>query len=295
MNQQSDNLRGALFMMAGMAGLVLNDTMMKLVSSDLNLYQTIFVRGVFVCGLFAAISWHQGILGKLRYYLSTLIALRLLGEIGATICFLIALFNMPIANATAILQVSPLTITLASVWFLSASVGWRRYLAIAIGMIGVLVIIRPGAEGFSSYSLLALAAVGFVTLRDVVTRQLPTKVPSVLVALATSIGMMLVGAFGSLASQWQPVTTTHVAMLGLAGIFLFAGYLFSIMTMRVGDVSFVTPFRYFALVWAIIIGIAVFGELPDFWTIIGSAIVVITGVYSFMRERRAEREAAAEQ
>ncbi len=287
MNMATDNLRAAAFMSLSMAGFVLNDTLMKITSEDLSLFQSIFLRGIFATSLIGLMAWYQKALFVVISKPDCIImGVRLVGEIGGTVCFLTALFNMPIANATAILQALPLAITLASAVFLKEQVGWRRYTAIAIGFIGVLIVIRPGSEGFNDYSFWAIGAVIFIVIRDLVTRKLSTTVPSMFVAFTTALGITCAGALMSPLTVWHPVEAGHIGMLAIAALFLIIGYLFSVMTMRVGDVSFASPFRYTNLLWALLIGFVIFNDPLDSWTLTGSLIIVGTGLYAFYRERR---------
>jgi drug/metabolite transporter (DMT)-like permease len=196
---------------------------------------------------------------------------------------------MQLANATAILQALPLAVTLAAAIFLREAVGWRRYLAIMVGFAGVMIIVRPGSEGFNAYSLWALGAVVFIVLRDLATRRLSVHVPSIFVAFLASVAVTITGAVLSPILAWKAVGVGDIQLLGGAALFLVIAYLFGIMTMRVGDISFVSPFRYTSLIWAIILGFAVFGDIPDSWTLLGSAIVVLMGIYTFYRERKMQR------
>ncbi|HEY9549297.1 MAG TPA: DMT family transporter [Kiloniellaceae bacterium] len=290
----SDNIRGALFMAGAMAAFVLNDTMMKLVFGELALFQAIFLRGLLLSVLLGllALSRRQ-LLHRPSRADARVLGLRVVGEIGSAVCFLTALYHMPIANATAIIQVIPLAITLAAALCFGEQVGWRRYSAIAVGFAGVLVIVRPGAEGFNAYAFWAVAAVGFMVLRDLATRRFSSAVPSLYIAFVTAV---LTGAFAGLVAltrEWQPLSTGSAGLLCASSSFLVFGYLFSIKAMRVGEVAFVSPFRYTILIWAIVIGIVVFGDIPDGWTLIGAAIVVATGIYTFYRERKLMRAVAA--
>ncbi len=287
---KSDNMRGAILMMLSMAAFTLNDTFIKSVAGDIPLFQAVFLRGLLTTLMLFALALHRGVL---RTAISRrdwgVIGWRTVGEVSATVAFLTALFHMPIANATSILQSLPLAITLAGALFFAEPVGWRRYLAIGVGFFGVLLIVRPGSDGFDGYSVFAVIAVGFVVLRDLSTRRLSAKIPSLLVALSGAVSVTILGGIVTLFSDWQPVAPRTLGLLGGASIFLVAGYLFSVMVMRVGDISFVAAFRYTALIWAIVLGILVFGEVPDRWTLIGGAIVVGTGIYTFYRERRLMR------
>jgi drug/metabolite transporter (DMT)-like permease len=285
--EHSNNMRGALFMMASMAGFVLNDTMIKLVSEDLELFQTVFLRGIFATLLLGILAWHKKVIfhrpesGEFK-----IIAWRTFAEVSATFCFLTALFNMPLANATAILQSLPLSVTLAASLFLGYKVGWRRYLAIIVGFIGVIVIVRPGTDGFSVYSLWALGAVAFVTLRDLLSHKLNSSTPSIYVALVTSLSIMALAGVASTAQEWRDVSPQIILYLAAAGGFILIGYVAGIAAMRDSEISFVSPFRYTVLIWALLLGFFVFAEVPDAITITGSLIVVGTGIYTFYRERK---------
>jgi drug/metabolite transporter (DMT)-like permease len=283
-------------MMLSMAGFVFNDTLMKSLSAELPMFQAIFMRGVFATVLIGLLAWHRRALWyRPSRRTNGIISLRVVGELGATVCFITALFNMPIANATAILQVSPLAVTLGASLFLGEAVGWRRYSAIMIGFLGVMLIVRPGSDGFTIYSIYALAAVVFFVLRDLVTRRLPHDVPSLFVTVVSSVSVTLMAGACVAAESWEPMTLKQLLVLLMAAVFVLVGYLFGVMTMRVGDIGFISPFRYTVLIWAIILGFAVFGDIPDSLTLIGSTIVVLTGLYAFYRERKlaAPKHAAA--
>ena len=271
---------------------VLNDGFMKMLFADMSIYQAIFLRGLITAPLLALMAWHRGVLlPRLNARDRGLVAIRGLAEVGATVGFLTALAHMPLANVTAILQVLPLTVTMAAALFLGEAVGWRRWLAIGTGLVGVMIIIRPGMQGFSVYSLWALGAVACITLREIVTRRLSPDVPSLPVALATAIAIGTLGAVMMPVVPWHPVSTASWGLLTVASIAIIGGYLFSVMTMRSGDIGFIAPFRYTAMAWAIGLGLLMFDELPDAATSLGTAIIVATGLYSLHRERQIRRTA----
>ena len=284
------NLRGALLMMASMAAFTLNDSLLKLTDGALPLFQLLFLRGVLTTLLIFGLARS---LGTIHFEISRrdwgLIVLRSLAEIGAAYFFLTALFSMPLANVTAILQVLPLTVTLGSALFFGEAVGWRRMLAIFIGFSGMLLIVRPGPDGFNIFALYALIAVVCVTVRDLSTRRLSSGVPSLTVTLTASLGITLFSGFASLGNEWMPVTLQQGALVAGASVFILGGYLFSVLVMRIGDVSFVAPFRYSGLIWALILGWFLFGDWPDALTLLGAAIVVATGLFTLYRERAALR------
>lgn len=289
----SENARGALFMSLAMAGFALNDAAMKLVLIHQPLFPSILVRGIMatlliggLCLATGAFRWRGAARDR------RLIGLRVVAEMATTVLFLSALARMPIANATALLQAAPLAVTLAAALFLREAVGWRRSLALLVGFGGVLMIVRPGAGDFSVWSLLVLAAVGTIVLRDLVTRQLSAAAPSLFVALITSVAITGVGAVGVLAVPWPAFTGGQVGLLGLSSLALVVAYVFSVQAMRVGEIGFVSPFRYTVLLWALVLGIMVFGEVPGLVTVLGAILVVGSGTFTFWREQRVARAPA---
>lgn len=285
------NQTGALLMTASMAAYTFNDTLVKLTGGALPLAQILTVRGVAASFLIFLLARR---LGSLRLRLPAqswaMLGLRCAAEVAATYLFLTALLLMPLANVTAVLQVLPLTVTLGAALFMREPVGWRRMAAIAAGFGGMLLIVRPGPEGFSDGSLYALAAVACITARDLVTRRMPQEVPSMTVTLSASLSVLLFGAAASATVDWQPMGIRELLALMGAALFIFAGYLSSVMTMRVGEIAVVAPFRYSGLLWALIVGFAVFGEWPDPLTFAGAAIVAAAGLFTLYRERQQSRK-----
>lgn len=290
----SDNARGVLLMNVAMAAFTVNDTAMKAAMETLPLYQAIGLRGILSTLALVAIGLHLGAL-SLRLPRRDLgyVGLRTIGEVASTLTFLAALVHMEIANLSAIMQALPLAVTLAAAVFLGEHIGWRRALAITVGFVGVLVIIRPGTEGFDRWSVLGIVSVAFVVLRDLATRKVSRAVPSVTVAVIASGSVMAMGLVGAAVEGWQPMTLREAGLVAFAGSALIGGYLSVVATMRVGNVGAVAPFRYMALLWAIVLGWLVFGQLPDFWTLVGSALVVASGLFTLLRERRQGRDDAA--
>lgn len=288
----SENLRGSLMMIAAMAAFTANDTCMKAITETVPLFQAIVLRGALTMLALALIAPRLGGL-RLRFSRGDTHAIgwRTLGEVAGTVTFLLALRHMPLANLSAIMQSLPLAVTLAAALVFRQTFGWRRMGAILVGFVGVLLIVRPGTEGFDRWSVLGLASVGFVVLRDLATRTLSREVPSVAVAFVSALAVTLMGLVVVPFDGWIAPSPATVGLVALAAVFLVMGYLFVVMATRVGDVGVVAPFRYTALVFALILGWLAFGQFPDGLTLIGSAIVVATGIYAFHRERRLARRA----
>lgn len=282
----SPNIKGALLMMSSMAAFTFNDALMKHLGASIPLFQLITMRGVFTCVLIYVLARY---VGQIDFHIPRadrwLVAIRCLAEVATTYFFLQALMNIPLANVTAVLQALPLTVTLGAALFFGEQVGWRRFLAIAIGFCGMLLIVRPGPDGFNIFSIYALVAVVLVTLRDLVTRKMSANVPSMTVTLATAVSVTGAAALASTTETWVAVTPSLVGVVAGAAGFVLLGYLCSVMVMRAGDVSFVAPFRYTGLIWALLLGWAMFGDWPDPITLLGACIVVATGLFTLFRER----------
>lgn len=287
----SDNARGILFMCGSMLAFTVNDSFMKATSQTLPLFQAIALRGMLATMALVMIA--RVTTGHLRLVPpgrdATKVALRSVSEIAATATFLIALTHMPLANLSAILQSLPLAITLGAAVFLKEPVGWRRLVAILIGFCGVLLIVKPGTDGFTVWSVLGLVSVACVVVRDLTTRTLSRATPSAAVAVWASVAVMLMGIVVTTWHGWVPVSPREALYLAIASSALICGYMFAVMVMRVGDIGMIAPFRYTSLLWAILFGWMLFGSLPDKITLTGAAIVVATGLYTLLRERMLSR------
>lgn len=290
----TDNMRGALLMMASMAAFTLNDTFMKTLAGDMPLFQLIFLRSILTTLSIGAMALYMGAL-HLRIPSSDrwLIVIRALAEVGSAYFFLTALYNMPLANVSAIMQSLPLVVTLAAALFFSEPLGWRRLTAILVGLCGVLLIVRPGTEGFNLFSVYALIAVAFVTVRDLVTRRVSGATHSMMVTFITSVALLIAFGLASLTVEWVPLTGHRSAMTVGAAVMVVFGYVFSVMVMRVGEISYVAPFRYTGLIWALVLGWLVFGDWPAPLTLLGATIVVGSGVFMLYREGQLKRRIAA--
>lgn len=281
----SANMKASLYMMLSMMGFVVNDTFIKSLDGSLGIGQIMAMRGAILLAFLMLVIWQQGLLPRLGELKNKTVFMRSLMEVCATLTFLYSLHLLPFATISAILQALPLTVALGAALFLGEPVGWRRWLAIAIGFCGVLIIIRPGLAGFDAVSLVMLASVLFAAARDLITRKLPPLLPSLLVSAATSITITVAGAgIATAQGNWQSVSLTQVSILATAAFFLFFGYQFIVMAMRTGEVAYVVPFRYTSLLWAIALGYLVFGEIPDTLTIVGSIVVIATGLFTLYRE-----------
>lgn len=281
-----DNIRGITLMIAAMAGFALEDMFVKSASARLPVGQILMILGFFGALAFALMLRRHGQRLLSPAILCAPVLLRNLGELLAATGFVTAIALTPISSASAIIQATPLAVTLGAALFLGADVGWRRWSAIAAGMAGVLMIIRPGLAGFQPESLYAVLGVIGLALRDLSVRRIPKTVSSLQLSAYGFATLVPLGAVMLLLGKGpQPLDPLLSLQLGGALIMGVAAYYAIVEASRLGDVAVVTPFRYSRLLFALVIGVLVFNERPDFWTLLGAAIIIGSGLYTFMRER----------
>lgn len=287
-----DNFRGAVLMVLAMAGFAIEDMFIKLLADAVSVGQILTMLGIGGSLAFGAIVVAKGEPLFARQMLSAPIILRGLGDLIGALAFVSAIVLTPLSSASAILQATPLAVTLGAAVFLREPVGWRRWSAIFVGLIGVLLIIRPGLDSFESLSLLAVIAVFALALRDLATRRTPAIFSTMQLSFLGFIAIVPAGLslmFFTGSAFVGLDTTQWLYIIAALSVGLFAYYAI-VAAMRIGDVGFVTPFRYVRLVIALIIGVAVFGESPDALTLIGAAIIVASGIYTILRERKMRRD-----
>ena len=281
---QNTALRAGLLMVCAMGSFVCNDTIVKIVGKHLPVGELIALRGVMAMAILTAICASQGLLGELPKIRQKNVLMRSTCDLFATIAFVTALVHMPIANLTSVMQAVPLVVALLSMLFLGEEVGWRRMIAIVGGFIGVLLIVKPSVSNVSVYEVLALAIVLFVAVRDLLTKTIPARIPVFVIALANA-GFVTVGGVALMLFQGaQRPEAWEVGLLALAACFLSAGYLLMVATLRLGELTGTAPFRYSVMVFAIISGVVVFGEFPDWIAILGMVLIVVCGLYAAHRE-----------
>ena len=288
-------MKGAALMTACVSAYVINDAFMKLLFSEIALFQAVFLRSIITVPPILIMVWITKVaIRNLSKQDKRLILVRVGAEIFITITFLTALKHMPLANVTAILQALPLAITMAAALFLAEPVGWRRWSAILVGFVGVLIVVRPGLEGFNIYSLSAFMAIIFLTVREISTRKLKSEVPTITVVLSTAVGSTLFAGIMMIGSEWDTVSAVSWLLILGAAVAILIATLLSVMAMRIGDIGFVSPFRYTSMIGAIGLGILMFGDWPDQPTLVGTLIIVSTGIYTFHREQKVSRKATTQ-
>lgn len=281
------NAQGAIWMVLSMAGFTCNDALTKSLTGVLPVSQIMLVRGVLMMVLVYVVARRLGALSHISTLFQPMVFARVLLESLAALCFLIGLGQLPLGNISSIMQSLPLAVTLGAALFLGEPVGWRRWSAIIVGFLGVLIILRPGPDGFTWASIFILASVFLAAARDIVTKRIGAAVTSLSVTLFTALanavlGVLLIVPYGG----WQPMPVSALGILAIAAILLFVGHQSIVIAMRTAEVSFVAPFRYTSLLWAIGLGMLFFDERPDLWMAVGATVVIGSGLYTFYRENK---------
>ena len=283
----SDNRRGAFWMVAAMAGFAGEDALLKSASSAMPVGEAMVLMGLVGLLVFGALARRGGEAVFPAAFWSRTMAIRSGFEVIGRVFYALAIALTPISVASAILQASPLVVVLGAALVFGERVGWQRWLVTGLGFAGVLVILRPGLAGFDALSLLAVTGlIGFAG-RDLATRAAPPAVSNAQLGVAGFAMLALSGAIILGFSGGAVVATGPLwaQVAGAAGFGIF-GYGALTIAMRTGEVAAVTPFRYSRLLFAMLLGVLVFGERPDAATLAGSAIIVACGLIILKQHRR---------
>ena len=284
-----ENLRGSLWMVAAMAGFSVEDMFLKSAAASLPVGQILMIFGMGGMIGFAVLVARRGERILHPAILTPAILIRCVFEVAGRLFYTLAIALTPLSSASAILQATPLVVVMGAALIFGERVGWRRWTAIAVGFAGVLIILRPGLDGFTPLSLLAvLGTLGFAG-RDLATRAAPPVLSNLQLGVYGFAMMVPTGALLLAVSGGAAVPSALAAgQLAAATAIGVLAYYALTSAMRMGEVSVVTPFRYTRLVFALILGASVFGERPDVATLLGSAVIVTSGIYTLLRSRRVD-------
>ncbi|MDE0985468.1 MAG: DMT family transporter [Yoonia sp.] len=286
-----DNMRGAILMVIAMLGFAIEDSLIKIMASDLPSGQILMMLGIGGSLVFTV--WALAV-GQSPLSLSMLrgaSGVRAVCEGIAALGFVSALALVPISLVTTIIQASPLMVTLGAALFFGEAVGWRRWMAIMVGLIGVLIVLRPFGSAFDPIALLAVVGVIAMSARDLATRQITQSISTIQLSVIGFLATIPAGAVGlTLAGASPVVPSTAVFGIWILAIAIGVPSLYCIIAaMRIGDISFVSPFRYTRIVFGLLAGLLVFDETLDNYTLIGAAIIVASGIYTLLREASLRR------
>lgn len=287
-----DNLRGILFVLLAMLAFTIEDAFIKQLSNTIAVGQILLLIGAGSTAIFATAA----LIRRKRLFAREAwrgpFLWRMLAEACAAMAFATSLSLVDLSVVAAVFQATPLVITLGAALFLGEDVGWRRWSAILVGFCGVLLIIRPGLEGFQPEALLVVVSVLCVAARDLITRRMDVTVDSTVVSCQAFSALVVAGPLLLLATggAYRPMAGAEQLMILGALIFSAIGYYGIVSGMRIGEAAVVTPFRYTRLLFSIIAGVLVFNERPDALTLAGATLIIATGLYTVLRERRLARQ-----
>lgn len=287
---RSENLTGILLMLAAMALFAVEDLFLKLAATGLPIGQVILISAGLGLPVFVVMAWRQGQRILVKDALQPAVILRNIGEVVGAASYVAALAVVPLGTVAAVLQAMPLFMTMGAALILGETVGWRRWAAILVGFLGVIMVIQPGTDGFRLEAMLVLISVAGIVLRDLASRAIPQQVTT---AQVSAWGLMSVTALGlgmiAVSGEVRAMTGLEVLVLAGAVAFGTAGYWAVTKASRTGEVSVVAPFRYSRLVFSMGIGVVFLNERPDLMTLAGAAVIVASGLYAFARERARKR------
>lgn len=285
-----ENLTGILFMIFSMAAFAVEDIFIKLLSNDWPVAQILMYTGFVGTLIFVILAKRQGAPIFTRDLLVPTSLFRMTGDLFGSLAFVTAISLVDMSLVAAILQATPIVVTMAAALLLGEQVGWRRWSAIFVGLLGVLLVLRPGLDGFEPAALLAVFAVLMMALRDISTRIMTVNIPSMTMGIYGFVMLILAGLIlAPFQTNFAQPDAGSLLFVILAGVTGSLGYFAVIRATRVGDVSVISPFRYSRLVFALILAVIVLGERPDVLTLIGALIIILSGLYTFWREQRVKR------
>jgi len=286
------NTRGIVAVLVAMALFVLSDSVVKLAGEMMPPTEIMAVRGVMAVLLMGSVAAATVDIARWHQVAQARVLLRAAIEAVVAVLFLVSLPHLPLADITAIQQVTPIVLTVLSAVVLKENVGWRRWLAVATGFTGVVLVIQPTGEGINIFAMSALACAALVGVRDLVTRGLNPNIPTVLVSFATTASVCLAGFAGAPLETWRTPTFYGLALLTASAVLVSLANIFVISAFRGTEVSVVAPFRYAGVLWAIMLGFAIWGHVPNAIAIAGTVILIASGLYIMHREALRRRNVA---
>ena len=280
---QSAHLKGILLMIAGGAVLTLSDAVTKWLTADLPVGQIMSVRVVFSLMPILIFAWHAGGLQTFRITNMRMQLVRAGCAVASAFLFVAGLAYLPLADCIAIAFSGPLFVTALATPMLGEKVGWRRWSAVIVGFLGILVMLRPTGAGFHWAALFPLSAAAFGAFRDIITRQVRLTASPVAVLAITMAAIGFAGLF-TIPLGWESVDRTQLLLLATAGVLVGTAQYLVIHAFYVAEASLIIPYKYFSLIWATLFGFVIWDDVPDTGVMLGAALVVGSGLYIMHRE-----------
>jgi drug/metabolite transporter (DMT)-like permease len=295
MSSQSTNLRGIIFMVMATGFFTCNDAFMKMATVGLPPFEVLFLRGVAGSLWALPVVLLTGNGPALRHVVDRWILFRNTCELLSVLCYVVALANMQIADVIALGQLAPMVLLLGVAVVFRDRIGWARSVLIALGFVGALLVAQPGANGVSPFAILGLLSAVGTAFRDLIGRKVDARIPSIVVAYGTLLLVMVgAGAASALFEHWVTPDLQHLSFLACSGLLLSLGHFFIFLGYRSGATSAVAPFYYTFAVWGVIVGVIVFGSIPNVLAFAGIGLIVASGVAVVLVDVRRREPVPAE-
>jgi drug/metabolite transporter (DMT)-like permease len=280
----ADNTRGILALLLSQGLFVSSDSFVKLAGATMPATQIMALRGLMAVTLAAVVLVLTVDRSKWKLAAQPLVGVRAALEGTSAALFIISLPHLTLGDITVFMQFTPLSITLLAALVLGERVGWRRWAAIVTGLVGVILVAQPGGSSFSIYSVSAITVALLISVRDLVTRRLDPAIPTPAITLTTTMSVCALGVLGSPLQEWQPVQSHALWLLAGSAVLVTAANVSIIRAFRGTDVTVVSPFRYFGVLWALVLGYAIWRETPNLLAMAGTVLIVGSGLYTMHRE-----------
>jgi len=273
-------------MVLSIGSITINNGVLKLLLAELPVFETLFLRAIFVMALGMPLLVLLSGAGSARFIVQPRVLVRSVVECAASVCFVFAVANAPLADVTAIVQLTPMLTLLGAVVFFGDKVARGPLMLIVLALVGALLVVQPGTSAFQPFVLFGVLSALFSAGRDLFGRRVAREVPAFAVALSVSVVTGIVsGAMTLTLETWHAPSLDQVLWIGLAGALLTLAQLFMFLSFRVAETAAVLPFSYSGMLWALVIGVIGFGALPNALGLFGMGLIMLSGVLVVMRER----------
>ena len=276
-------------MIGGALALTINDGMAKYLTESYPVGQVMALRGTFILCLLIFLFILASKKLNLKIYSWRNNFYRAAAMTGSTFCFITGLSYLPIADAIAIAFAAPLLTTLLAVFCLRERVGLHRWVAIFFGFIGVIIIVQPTNDAFKVAALAPLGAAFFGAIRDVITRKI-TSSESSFTILLTSMFLITLAGYLTFPLGWSEFQVEHIWLFLCSSILVGVAQYLMIEAFRLGEGGLISPFKYSSLLWAVIIGFIVWGDIPGYFVLVGATILIISGIYLLRGEKNLKKD-----
>jgi drug/metabolite transporter (DMT)-like permease len=280
----TENLRGIMLMIVARMVFAASDSFTKLASTSLPPSEVVTVRNAIALPVVLAMAWRLGGLRHLDAIRDPIVVWRGVLEGVGLLAFVAALPHVMLGQSTVILLTVPIILVALSAILFKEDVGWRRWTAIVVGFLGVFMVAGPLGGTPNSYLLLTQVTAVTWAVRDLITSRIVGRIPSITVTLITTLSVSLVGLPGLLWEDWRGFGGQEALYLVGAGVLVSAANFLYITALRTGAIAVVAPFRYSAALWASFAGFMIWGDIPDFWGVMGTLLIIGSGIYTFYRE-----------